>query len=387
MGQPLHIAVNLLHAQPTLTGTGHYAHQLVDALLRLPESPHVTGIASPHNAASFRLPGRTNYRLLRWGRPWNSVMARRLEEWAFLNGAIRDLKPSVFFSPSNFLPLWRTGPMVVTVHDMTFFDFPKTLPRTRCLYWQAWTRRTLRVADAILTATEAARGDIVRHTNLDPDCITIVPHGTGRAFYVGRDDAGRAARAARLRASLPELPERYVFFLGTLAGHKNVPRLIEAVARARTLEGGEGMHLVLAGKPGTDYAAVQETIRRCAGDAFVHELGYVEDALLPALYENARVHVLPSFTEGFGLPIIEAMAAGTPVVTSDRGAMAEVAGNAAELADPYDTEDLAQAIHRLWTDDALRAKRREAGIARAEAFSWDASARKTMEVFRRVVDA
>lgn len=383
MAERLHVLVNLLHAQPTLTGTGHYAHQLIDAMLALDDGPRITGLATRDNAPSFRLPGREDYRLLRWGRSWHSVMARRIEEWTFLNATVRELAPSLFFGPSNFLPLWRTGPMAVTVHDMTFFDFPETLPRIRCLYWQAWTRRTLRIADAILTVSESARQDILRHTDTSPDRITVVHNGTARAFYLANDPAGRDARLARLRQRYPDLPPRYVFFLGTLAGHKNVPRLIEAAARARAL-GCEDLQLLLAGKPGTDYAAVRDAITRTGGETFVRELGYVEDKHLPALYENARVHVLPSYTEGFGLPITEAMAAGTPVVTSNRGATAEVAGDAAELADPFDTEDLARAIERLWTDDALHRARREAGIKRAEAFTWEASARKTLDVFHSI---
>jgi glycosyltransferase involved in cell wall biosynthesis len=190
----------------------------------------------------------------------------------------------------------------------------------------------------------------------------------------------------RLLERFPRLPSKYVFFLGTLTSHKNVPRLVEAVARARQKPGCEQMHLVLSGKRGTGYDAVAAAIRRHRLGSVVHELGYVEDEHLPALYENARVHVLPSFTEGFGLPITEAMAAGTPVVTSNRGAMAEVAGDAALLVDPSDTEAMADALVRLWTDRDLRHDLRERGRARAALFTWEASARRTWDVLRRVAE-
>ncbi len=376
----LHIMMNLLHAQATLTGTGYYALNLARALLKLPERPHVLGVCSPFNVEAFCIPGQERYEQLVWGRPHESVMARRFEEWTKLGATIRARKPDVFFGPSNFLPWGRIGGrMVVTIHDMTFFEHPEFLHPIRRFYWHAWTRRTIKVADAILTVSEAAKRDIVKYGDANPDCITVAHNGTGEAFYVGRDLEGGAARRTSLRERFPQLPDRYVFFLGTLTSHKNVPRLIEAVARAHALDC-EGLQLVMAGKRGTGYEQVADAIARNNLGGAVHELGYVEDEWLPALYENARAHVLPSFTEGFGLPITEAMAAGTPVITSNVGAMAEVAGDAGVLVDPTDTEAMAQALKRLWYDNGFHAECRARGLARAENFTWAESARKTYAV-------
>jgi len=382
---PLTIAVNLLHARASLTGTGHYARFLIEALLDLPQQPNIIGIASHENARSFRIGGRSNYRLLRWGRPHNRVAVRRVEEWAFLNGAIRELSPSVFFGPSNFLPLWKTGPMVVTVHDMTFFTHPETIPAVRRAYWQQWTRRTLAVADEIITVSESAKADIVEHGRVDPSRITVIYNGTGPQFHIASDEGGRADRGAKLRAGFPDLPRRYVLFLGTLTAHKNVPRLVEALAHARGA-GCDDIQLVLAGKRGTEFDAIANAIdRHCLGDR-VHELGYVDDELLPALYENARVLVLPSFTEGFGLPIVEAMAAGTPVVTGRGGATAEVAGRAGLLVDVMDARAMGDAIRRVWSSAACHAEHRVAGIARAKKFTWAESARCHFDVFARAAN-
>ena len=171
----------------------------------------------------------------------------------------------------------------------------------------------------------------------------MIPLGAAKPYFVGRDKAGSRARAKALRDAFPELPENYLSFIGTLTVHKNVPRLVEAFARARSA-GCEDLHLVLAGKRGTGYERIAEQVRRNGLESCVHELGYVPDELLPALYENARMHVLPSITEGFGLPIVEAMAAGTPVITTGRGAMAEVAGDAAVLVDPEDVQSIADAM-------------------------------------------
>ncbi|MDK2970705.1 MAG: hypothetical protein PWP23_460 [Candidatus Sumerlaeota bacterium] len=384
MSRPLTIMVNLLHAQATLTGTGYYARYMIDALLRHPARPRIIGLASPINRRAFALPDAPpdRFRLLTWGRPWKRVMARRLEEWVFLESAIREMEPDVFWGPSNFLPWRHVAPMVATIHDMTFFEHPETLPPLRRFYWHRWTHATIRVADAIMTDSEASRRDILRYGKPDPRKLTVVPIGAGAPYFIGRDDAGRASRAQALRTRFPNLPDKYVLFLGTLTAHKNVPRLVDAVAWAQQ-HGAENIHLVLAGKRGHDYEKIAATIQRHGMAKQVHELGYVEDAFLPALYENARLHVLPSFTEGFGLPIVEAMACGTPVVTGDVGAMAEVADNAALLVHPTDTTAMGEAIRLLWKDEALWQRMRTRGILRADAFTWEKAAHQAYDILER----
>ncbi len=377
-GHP-HILANLLHAQATLTGTGYYARHLIKALGGLPDAPRVTGICSPFNRQAFAIPGAGHYRRVTWGRPWRSVMARRLEEWAWLHHAVRDMRPDVFWGPSNFLPPVKVCRYVATIHDMTFFEHPEALSPLRRRYWHAWTHRTVAVADRILTDTETSKRAILRHSRADPDRVVVVPLGAADEYFVARDEAGRAARLAKLRESIPDLPPNYLSFIGTLTVHKNVPRLVEAVARARASGCGD-LHLVLAGKRGDGYDRIAGAIARNGLGPFVHELGYVPDELLPALYENARAHILPSFTEGFGLPIVEAMAAGAPVITTGRGAMAEVAGDAAFLVEPEDTSSIADAIACVWSGSELRASMREKGLARAAGFTWDAAARRTLDV-------
>lgn len=386
MPRPLSIMVNLLHAQRTLTGTGHYALNLVRAMLDLPEAPRIAGVCSAANAEAWDVGGHRNFRPIVWGHAWKSVMARRLEEWARLHAFVRREKPDVFFGPSNFLPLARACPYVATIHDMTFFEYPRALPPVRRFYWHRWTHRTIAVADAILTDTENAKAAIVRHGRADAARITVVPIGAGDEYFVANDATGRERRRAALRSALPQLPERYVLYVGTLTTHKNLPRLVEAVARARAAGCGD-IALVLAGKRGEGCAAIADAVARTGLADRVIEPGYVAQELLPALYENARVAALPSLTEGFGLPIVEGMAAGVPVLTSDRGAMAEVAGGAAMLAHPEDADSIADALARLWTDDALRADLRARGIDRAAGFTWRACAHRTYDVLQRTAAA
>ncbi len=379
MTSGFHILANLLHAQATLTGTGYYARHVISALGDLADAPEVTGICSPFNREAFALPDAPHYRRIVWGRPWNSVMARRVEEWAWLHSYVRDKQPDVFWGPSNFLPPIKVCRYVVTIHDMTFFEHPEALPPLRRRYWYAWTHRTVAVADRIITDTETSKNAIVQHSRADPARIDVIPLGAAREYFVGRDAEGRACRERELQEAFPHLPEKYLSFIGTLTVHKNVPRLVEAVARARRA-GCDNLHLVLAGKRGDGYELVAEAIDRHGLNESVHELGYVPDRLLPALYEGARAHILPSLTEGFGLPIVEAMAAGTPVITAGRGAMTEVAGDAAMLMEPEDADSIANAIAQVWTNAETRTELREKGLDRADEFTWRETARRTLDV-------
>lgn len=389
MARPLHVAVNLLHAPAALTGTGHYARELLRAMLALEPGLRVTAFVTVDNRAAFAIegvdPGR--YRRIVWGRAWRSVMMRRTEEMLYLHHAIAAVRPDVFWGPSNFLPPFRPRtlrgpvPMVATIHDMTFFRLPESVGALRRFYWQQWTRRTIAVADEILTVSYAARHDILLYGGANASRITVAYNGAGPAFFVARDAAGKAARAQRLRAAIPRLPARYILFVGTLTPHKNVPRLVDALALAR--RHAPGATLVLAGKRGPGYEAIATRIaRHQLGDAVV-ELGYVADEWLPALMENATALVLPSMNEGFGLPIVEAMAAGTPVLTSREGATGEVGGDAALVFDPRSAREMAEAITGVWNDAELCVELRARGLTRVEHFTWAAAARRTLDVLER----
>ncbi|MEQ8820207.1 MAG: glycosyltransferase family 1 protein [Sumerlaeia bacterium] len=390
-GGPLTIAANFLHAPRELTGTGYYALHLARALLRLPQQARIVAFCTAENVESFAIPEAPpeRYRRIVWGRSRGNLMLRRAEEWLGLHRAVRRLpaewRPDVFFGPSNFLPPFSPGvPCVVAIHDMTFHRHPKILPPVKRAYWHAWTWRTARAADAVLTVSESAKADIVHYLGLPSDRITVTLNGVAERFRIGEDEAGRPTRQAALRAAFPTLPGRYISFVGTLAPHKNVPLLIEALAQARRKPGCGEMALALAGKRGAGYDAIAQAIGRHGLGKAVLELGYMSDAHLPAFMEGAAAHVLPSIAEGFGLPIAEAMACGTPVVTASRGATAEVGGEAAVLADPEDAGAWAEALARMWTDPEERTRRRGACLARSRCFSWEEAAVRTLEVFERV---
>jgi glycosyltransferase involved in cell wall biosynthesis len=264
---------------------------------------------------------------------------------------------------------------------MTFFRHPESIGKTRGWYWRAWTRRTLKVADKVITVSGAAAREIEEFGGVDAHTIPIVPNGVDDRFFEASESVGARDK---LRARHPYLPDHFLLFVGTLTHHKNLPKLIEALAEVRTRPGCEDALLVMAGKRGEGYDQVARAIHRSGLEKAVVELGFVEDEFLPALYATARLTVLPSLNEGFGLPIIEAMAAGCPVVTSGKGAMAEVAGEAAALADVTSVESLADTLAGLWKDSQARAAFRQRGLARARQFTWESSARTLHKLFEEV---
>ena len=205
----------------------------------------------------------------------------------------------------------------------------------------------------------------------------MTPHGCEARFNPARDAASIDAAAARYG-----LPKRYVLAVGTLEPRKNLTTLLRAFARLR--EGSAvdpAVGLVIAGARGWLDDPIFEAVQSLGLERAVNFPGFVDDDDLPALYQGAELFVFPSLHEGFGLPLLEAMACGVPVVASNASALPEVAGGAALLVDPHDAEALAQAIARVLGDEALRARLRDAGVARAAQFSWQTAARRTLDAY------
>ncbi|MDX1971241.1 MAG: glycosyltransferase family 1 protein [Candidatus Sumerlaeia bacterium] len=385
----MHLGVNLLHAPSGLTGTGVYAQQLCWQFIQLPGGPErISGFCTKENFTSFNpslsVKGRERLELVPWALESKNVSLRRLHEWAFLHNEFPRRNIDLFWGPSNFLPWRKTCPYVVNIHDMTFFREPQALGTLRRLYWHRWTHRTVAVADAIITGTHAAKEDILRFSSARPEDITVIPNGTDSRYFLEGKETERELVKYQVRDQYPHLPPDYVFFVGTLTVHKNVPRLLEALALARKAKGCKDMILVMAGKRGFGTEEIDAVIRRHDLGHAVMELGYTSDVFLPGLYAGARCHILPSVTEGFGLPITEAMAAGTPTICGESGATGEVGAGAAVLVNPLSVESIAEALVELWRNDGFREERRALGYARAKQFRWEATAQLLWDVMKRV---
>jgi glycosyltransferase involved in cell wall biosynthesis len=260
--------------------------------------------------------------------------------------------------------------------------FPQYLPNTLALgYARASIATAARRATRILTVSESSKRDILRFVDLPPEKIDVTYNSYDPRFGVEPD----AETVVRVRERF-QLHDEFVLYAGNVKPHKNLERLIGAFHLVRN-RGLDHLKLVLIGDDISKYASLRRAVHRHQLHKYVRFFGYVPEDTLAVMYRLAGVFVFPSLYEGFGLPPLEAMASGTPVVTSNVSSLPEVAGDAAVKVDPYDPSAIADGIYRVLTDQRFRDDLRRRGLARAREFSWEASVRRVREIYQEVIDA
>lgn len=356
-------------------GLGRYAESLAGALV----------VKDPARFALFfnrsgqvRLPTRLQEipsRSVRAGyKPWR--MAIWLGQLAGL-GFDRLLPGAELYHATEHLlmPL-RHVPTVLTVHDLIFRLFPQHHKRLNYWYLNAAMPLFCRRASAIIAVSQATKRDLVNFYGLDPAKISVVHEAAAPHFAPAPPD-----QVAQVQARY-RLPDCYLLHVGTIEPRKNLNRLLKVVYRLR--RAGEDIRVVIVGSKGWLYEDFFRQLEELAlGDAVVMP-GFVPDTDLPALYSGARLVVVPSHHEGFGLPVLEGMACGTPVACSDASSLPEVGGQAARYFDPTDVAAMADQILAIWRDESLRETMRQQGLARAAQFSWKRAADETLAVYARV---
>jgi glycosyltransferase involved in cell wall biosynthesis len=351
------------------TGTENYSLFLIRHLLVL-NSDH--SYALYFNAAPsdnlFPASAKMRARTMPFPRLWTHV---RLS-WEMVVSA-----PDVLFVPAHVLPIVHPRRSVVTVHDLGYLSYPKAHTRFARWYLNWSTRFNAHQAAHLIVDSQATCNDLVIHYGVQRNKITVVYPGVGPGMAPVSSDA--ELQHVRDRYHLP--PE-YLLFVGTLQPRKNLNALLEAFASVR--EQHPQVQLVLAGKRGWLYRSLFEKCQELGLEPYVHWIGYVPQDDLAALLSAARAFVLPSLYEGFGLPVLEAMACGTPVICSRVSSLPEVAGDAALLIDPNDPFDLANAMNRLLDDSSLRSQLSKRGLQQAARFSWETCAAGTLQVLEAV---
>lgn len=279
--------------------------------------------------------------------------------------------------PSFNIPVAGRGPMVTTIHDLYYYMTPgDTAGRMRHLAAKTLLRRAAAVSRKIITVSGYTKGELVRLLGVDPAKIEVIHNGVGPEYRpVSFDDASGALTRLGLEPG-------YILYTGCHQPRKNLKGLLSVYSRLK-----DPPRLVITGRRDPRRASLYAGAERAGSGARVVFTGDVPDADLPALYSQASLLVFPSFFEGFGLPPLEAMACGTPVVASNVTSIPEVTGGAALLVPPQDYPAMAGAIGRVLSDEDLRASLVEAGLARAERFSWKTTAEKTLRVYEETVSA
>jgi glycosyltransferase involved in cell wall biosynthesis len=288
-------------------------------------------------------------------------------------------RPDLFHAPHYVLPPLTRCKSVVTIHDCIHLMFPKYLPNRLALaYARSSIWMAARTSSRILTVSEASKRDILRFFDVPPEKITVIYNGIDERFHVEppEDEMVRVRERYQLQGD-------FVLYVGNVKPHKNLERLLDAFHLVR--QGGlEHLKLVVIGDEISKYTELRRAVHRLNLHKHIRFLGYMPDEMLAVLYRLAAVFVFPSLYEGFGLPPLEAMASGTPVVTSNVSSLPEVVGDAAVLVDPTDAESIADGLRRVLTDPALAASLVERGLARAAEFSWERSVRQIRAIYGEI---
>lgn len=376
----MHIGLDYTSALRQRAGVGRYTRGIVAALGNLDHDNQYTLIV-PRDADN--IPPATPLpaaRLLRLPfTDWSLTIAwhrLRLPLYVDLFTGALDL----FHSPDFVLPPVRRARTIVTVHDLSFLLYPQYATQGLVSYLTAVVPRSLRQADLVLADSAWTRQDLIGALSVPEDRVVVVPAGVGPEYRPISDRS--VLDPVRKRYSLPE---RFILHVGTLEPRKNLVRLMEALCNIAAEE--PETRLVLVGGKGWLYSDIFASVDRLGLRDRVVFPGYIAEADLPAVYNLATVFAYPSIYEGFGIPPLEAMACGTPVVCSNSSSLPEVVGGAALLVDPQDTDALASALLRALNDSGLRATLRQRGLMQAGLFTWPAAAHKLLAAYEMCMQA
>ena len=332
-----------------------FAHQSGYDLIDIPATPNLTWIVIPDKSPARRL-------------FWEQTVLPRL---------IRKTGIQLLHSLHYTKPLFLPCASVVTFHDMTFFLFPDVHTRAKRFFFPLAIRLSARQAEALIAVSENTRQDTIRLLGVSPEKIFTAPNGISEEYQPVSDPI--LLETCRRKHNLPG---DFILYVGLVEPRKNLQLLLKAYANL--LGDGKCPALVIVGRLGWMYKEVLDLIDSLKISDNVHFTGYIPAQDLPIVYNLAQVFVYPSIYEGFGFPPLEAMACGTPVITTDVSAMSDYVGDAGLLVPPQDEEALSIAIRRILNDQILRQQLSDKGRKKASTFTWKRTAQATLDVYQRV---
>lgn len=378
----MRVALNAMQVRAAKSGVGQYIHALTEAMLPLVEAGGDTLrlYTSRQNCGNYRYenaPG--GFENFPWGLDEGRKGLRLLNEYANFPRELKSWGADLVHGLSNFLPVRKVCPSVLTLHDLSYYVHPERCPLARRLYWYAMTARSVALADEIITDSESSRRDIERFF---PKCrapLTVIPlaaHGRFRPLGMRREECAAVMGAAGRSP--------YFLYVGTLEPGKNVARLIRAFDAVAD-EFPEHLLLMTGDRGWLTEPIFQEAQRARHADRMKF-LGHITDDAVVELMNHCAAFVFPSLYEGFGLPPLEAMSCGAPVITSRCSSLPEVTGeDAALLVNPESEHEIAAAMRAVVSDRDKADVLRGAGLERARRFSWEKTAQETWQVYERVL--
>lgn len=366
------IDARIMYPKGEGSGIGRYIIEMVEAMIALPESRTHEFILYPYiHTQKLELPAN-------WMYSEKKNASRGITRSLIYPFIARRDSLDVFYSADYLGPIL---PMpcktVITIHDIIPVVYPDVTSFKHRLVGRYLLPHSIKNASVIISVSHATKNDILKYIDVPEDKIKVIYEGKNSSFYP-RDQDREIIHKVCITYGIGERP--YILFLGTLEPKKNLINIVKAFSQIKDAAG-KNYVLVLGGNIGWDSSVLEFLIRDCHLEDEVIFTGFVEEEDLPYLLSGARAFCFPSLYEGFGLPVLEAMACGCPVITSNVSSLPEVTGNAALLVDPYDVQQIADAMTKVLTDDKLCEDLKQRGLKQAKKFSWETAARQLLDIF------
>jgi len=352
-------------------GTESYIVNILKALMEIDrENEYTIYVPSRDALKGLHIPANFHISSLGTNNPW----VRNLIVMPFK----LMMKPVDILHVQNVVPLGWRGKLVATIHDISFDIFPDTFPKAMRFRLSKLVRKSARKATIVLTGSENTKKDLINIYGVPSEKIDVAPyaHDEKYRFVDEREKVDEVKKKYGI-------PEKFILYVGAIQPRKNIDGLLKACEMLREKYGVE-RKLVIVGKEAWLYSDIIKSMKDVKHPEEIIYTGYVPDEELPLLFNAAELFVCPSFYEGFGLVVLEAMACGTPVITSNVSSLPEVIGDAGIMIDPHNCEELAQAMHRVLTEPGLKEEMRKKGLERSKGFSWRHTAKRTQEVYNRI---